>query len=332
MKHPASVGELVAAAHARTRRARALEAASLALAAALASASAIELSGGGALTVAGASLEALCAALCGATWWYDHRRSAREIAERADVRLEERGALLAAFEREGGSDALPRLLASRVLATLPHDAAARAAHRASVAFAAAPLAAVALFFAAHGTGSALPRDVAALVAGASRAVARGAAVVRPNESGSSLAVFARQLDAELSRSARPDEFREVLQQARDALVAKLESSAGTESRGPELPAALDAVEAALARLSGTPGDPARGHGAGSAGSGAGSKLQNGPEQRTLSGSTPQAEPSETSRSIPLPPVRAPAIEVGTVAGRWWSAEYDAVVEAWAGER
>lgn len=338
MNSTGSLVPVVEAALARTRRARALEAGVLGATAALFVACAIEASAADAGAASALFLELLVGALCAATWWFDHRRSLAQAAQRADERLGQAGALWTAFDAAEREHPLRALLAARVLARLPADAVARAAHRAQLALLAAPLAALAGLLVVREHSTALPAASQALVARAALSVARAArAAGAAEETARELEVAAGSLTTEGARSPRPEELRGALERA-DALLAdelakRVEPESATADeldRRALLEAARDSVEAALAGLGASKAArPRPAQGNGSQAKAGDSGLKSGVETSTMEGSA--REPATPATTVDAPPTHPGAElrrEAGTTAGRWWPREYDDVVSGW----
>jgi hypothetical protein len=301
-------------------------------------------------------------AFAAATWFCERRKGPLEIARRLDRGLEQRGALLTAFEcdRRAGPEAserfsLERLLVERVARELPARAHVRAIARPSPALAASVLLAAALLAwtlerggATVGSArpladlSALQRVLRAGLVASGASGASGAEGSASAPSGEPLALLARAADRldEVTREERGGELRSSLREI-DAELGRLLGEPGAHR--PEWSAARDLTEAALAALSsdGAGGDRGVGSSGGSTGSGADTALANAPPERTMAGSAPAAEPlpnasgSTVPSSAPAAGAGAPsgpAAETGTLAGRWWPARYDALVASWTLDR
>lgn len=339
MSRAGSIAALVSAVLWRTRVSRAAESALLATAAGLATACALELSGAPAFTPAGLAAQSISALCCGWTWWGEHRQCAVDAALSADRELAQRGALLTAFEHEARGAKLGPLLAERVLERLPPDSAARAAHRPTLAFVAAPLAALAMYFALPERSTALPEGVPGMLERVAATLIRAAARPgRSEEQSAELVELAAALRAASADPVQADEAPALLAECAPQLSAALSQvPAGMgEEPNAELNAALDLAQAALARLGGGPGVPGGASASPGSAATAQSGLQNAPVRSTMAGSARDEQPLATPPSAIPAPATIPGPEAGTAAGRWWPPEYDDVVAAWhsagAGDR
>ena len=320
-----SISALVSALLWRTRAARAVESALLGTSAGLATAIACQLSGANALRPDALAAQAIAALACGASWWVEHAPDAASVARRADRELGCDGALVTAWESRTRSGALVALLAERVRAGLPRDAATRASRKPLLAFASAPLALAALWLALPPTQPAVAPATLELVARTASALERAAGTA---PEGSELRAELERAAAELAQaSGSPAASAAALERA----VAALERGAreGAGAADPAQLAALDLAQAALGELSGSGSAAGGSETASSASSGAGG-MQNEAALRTMNGS-PQGSTAGGTPTSPAPSPVAPAErapERGTTAGRWWGPEDDAVVSAW----
>lgn len=294
----------------------------------------------GAAVISGASVAdpaalavaAITAAMCACMWVIERRRSRLDVARRADRRLEQRGALVAAFEAEldGASQPLVLALISKVASTLTRSALGRAVPWPSPAFAAAPLiAGAALVLSlerAPGFASA-DRDllgrVALVAAGAAREAREAGAPDAQVER-----VLASSQSLEQVAGARRLERDELARELAALETGLSELALSAPSAAAELRAARDLGASASAHFAIR--DLARGAGASSARTpnDAGEEARavaNGSATRTMSR---PLDPAQVPMNAPSPeqlPPPGTGGEPGTLAGRWWPAHYDAVV-------
>ena len=305
---------------------------------------AAELDGADALRADVLAVAALCGALAGSMWWGEQHASRREVARRADERLAQSGALLTAFEAARTPSApFAALLSRRAAGALPSDALARAEPPPSLAWLAAPLFAAGLWLLAS---QATPPSHLGLVELATRVEgaldgAAGVGVQSARDAARELrdrAGDARTPDAELaSAAARLD--REL---ARLLGPGVLDPGRRLQLDGER--ARLRSEEKSLRTASAPAGAGAGDRGGPNARSAAVPTLQNAVGESTMQGwasdgtdldhaaGAPPRGDSTASDAQTRPDQPAVAehglAEPGVVAGRWWSAEQDAVVAAW----
>lgn len=344
---PDSVAGVVLAVRAALRLTRLAECVLLFVAALLLTRAAALVSG-----LAGAELEAawavalLCGALCAAAWWLEHPQGARATARALDQRLRHHGALVTAFELETRAARSPMeaLVSARVLTRLRTGEALRALVPSLFLPVAAPtLAALALVLAVDARRAPPPRelDFLALAEGLEQALAMGSL----DEARTGLAgedpeggLSRRQVQAlgEVlhGRGALPwsaEGWREDPAAARatvealDRRVAELarglEPGSELAGRLEEARVWLDALRMGLAATPEGAGGPRAGEGE-----------TPGAADGTISGSSAPAEVAPSSPDAmppsPAPGEASPTPALGRQAGRWWPAEYDAVVARW----
>ncbi|MEM7306743.1 MAG: hypothetical protein AAF682_08735 [Planctomycetota bacterium] len=297
--------------------------------------------------------------LCASSWKLEHRVAPHEVARRIDRKLRHQGALVTAYElelREEAQAPLARLLLGRVLSRLRRRDALRAVLPPLALPVAAPLlAATALAVALQLTRS--EPEVPSLT-GVARGLIEGleGVQVAAIESEGTPLETARQAQAALAQARQlardleqlREEDPEAALRRVEELDRKLAALGDEAARTPELGRSLtesrswlDAVRQVLQRehaAAGTepeaPDEPADGGGAGGEGAGGGG-VTGGPEDGTMSGSTPLDATSgegggdgpSTGEGRPVPAARG-AVESGSSAGAWWPAEYDDVVRRW----
>lgn len=351
MSEPRSIAELVDAAVRRARAGWASESFALGLCAALVvdvAAIASRADFDAPATLAAAAIGGVA---CGAAWWVERCRDRIEIARRVDRHLAQNGALATAYELEtrhvgfaphAAAATFARLITERALAALPERAVARGIPAPSPAFLAAPLIAAAVLAFALERDSRLPSDLAELAGRVSMQLSStssssaddAAAVERLHATAAQLANVAAQ------RRAEPAEISAQLSQAERDLATLLADAPATAAARPELQAARDATSALLARLAersgsgpGNAGNPAADSGFDAGGA---STLANDAAPRTMSG-PPRPADTVGSRDVTAAPQtnandQSPRTEPGTIAGRWWPAQYDQVVASWLAAR
>jgi len=327
-----SVGAAVRGAGLALAAARAGESLCVLVGAALATAAAAQLSGADA-SARGPSwaVAALAGACAGASWWLEHRRERRRVAQALDRKLAQRGALATAHELELVRAAplapLEALLRERVLASL----ARRATLGALVpppwtALLAPALGALTLALALEAgvVGGGERERVAALASGLSAAL--GAAEETPRGDPATrdeLAALERALAAADAGAARAELER------LDRTLAERERAAAREAR-PALASArawLDALRGALER-------PAAGAADGMAGAELTAAAPDGTIWRSPAGRAPDGTRSAMIPTAPSdpdvpPPAERPAAEAPAAgAARWWPVEADALVARW----
>lgn len=323
-----SVGAIVGAAARRLAWTRAAQSLSLALCASFVVAASIELDGGEFAGAAAFGVALLCGVLVAALWWREQSLAPHEVARLVDRRLELRGAFATAHEAEQrASSSLARALAARAARSLGVRELRRALPPPAFVWLAAPVVAASVWLAADVVRPAAAPELAALAEQLRESVAGV-----PGVEGEQLRERADQLARAAGAAASADSAPLVraLERAVEALRA-LEAD-GSASSGLELELqALDQRLAAAARRL-REGADAPGNGGGNA-----SALQSGAQQRTMAGSTDdghnrrhpaleRAAPGELSPQPLVPTVDAP--ESAVLAGPWWPAHHDAVVDAW----
>jgi hypothetical protein len=320
----------VRAARRRWRLARAAECLMLAAAAAGIEIAAGALSGAAPLAPPLYAAAALAGGLCGATWWFEHRRSERDVARAIDRKLGLDGALATALEVEASAEpgSLAALLVERAARAVPSGRAAKAIAPPSPLFAAAPLIAGAAL--ALALERSPPSEVAPPPAGT---VLGGLITAREPARG---------------------------QDKRDEALAELVSPAPALEGGREVPEPRGAAPVGVPRAEPTPEtlrgtEPSREiesrpqgppeptaragsevHTAGDASAGARRGGESGAATSAEGASTgPGAAAGAPSPSDPAPAAGAPrpdGEERGTLAGRWWPRRHDAVVAGWVEAR
>jgi len=289
----------------------------------------------------------LCGVLCGAAWWLEHPQGVRATARALDQRLRHHGALVTAFELETSLAQSPMeaLVSARVLARLRTGEALRALVPPLLLPVAAPtLAALALVLAVDARRAPPPRelDFLALAEGLDQALSLGAL----DEDRTGLAgedpeggLSRRQVQAlgEVlhGRGALPwsaEDWRTDPEAAR-AAVARLDRRVAELAReldpGSELAGRLaqarvwlDALRMGLA--AGAPEGAGGTEGSGDETPGAADgRISGSRAPGEVAPSSPEAMPQAPASGTALP---TPAL--GRQAGRWWPAEYDAVVARW----
>jgi hypothetical protein len=335
MSERTSVASWVDAAARRARTFVALESLALALAAAVVVIVAAVVSGAGALEPATFGAAAIGAVACATTWAVERSRERIEIARRVDRKLDQRGALVTAFEGErgGASNPFVRSLAQRVAAALSPKALERAIPWPSPAFAAAPLIAVAVLAFAIDRGPLLSSSEAELVgrvAGALSSAAQSPAIANANSPEVQRVLASSQTLAQAARTRRADRG-ELARELSAAEASLSELAKKVPPTDVDLRAARDLTSGALAQLGQALADRgASGAVATSASNPSempASAFANGSAPRTMSDPAAPAQPPMSVSQPVAPNPTTPANEVGTTAGRWWPARYDAVVAA-----
>ncbi|HEX6883889.1 MAG TPA: hypothetical protein VF530_10955 [Planctomycetota bacterium] len=345
---PDSVAGVVLAVRAALRLTRLAECVLLFVAALLLTRAAALVSGlAGAELTAAWGVALLCGALCAAAWWLEHPQGARATARALDQRLRHHGALVTAFELETRAARSPMeaLVSARVLARLRTGEALRALVPPLLLPVAAPsLAALALVLAVDARRAPPPRalDFMGLAEGLDQALALGTLdeartglAGEDPEGGLSrrqvqalgevlhgrgalpYSAEAWQADPEAARAAVARLDRRVAELARE-----LEPGSELSGRLAEARVWLDALRMGLA--AGAPEGPGGTEGSGGETPGA--------ADGRISGSRAPAEVAPSSPAAmsqdPAPDAALPTPALGRQAGRWWPAEYDAVVARW----
>lgn len=332
MSAPGPISRFVTTVAWRSRGAYAVEALALGAAAGASTAAAAVFSGAAAGSLASAAACAISALACAATWAVEHRRTAREVARRADERLGERGALATAFECEARADPGPieRALVARVASGLAPGSARRAAHAVSIAVLAAPLIgggvlAAAWELAGERAGSAIARGGS----GPATATSAGASA---EPAGASEGASETDPHAGEAAAARADDRAAT---GADE-TAPLDEEVGASPIRTETAGAATGEERTAAGESGAGGDTGSdvaGADTGASGTGDASGLARRGADPTMSGSTVPVGPPMIATPADATRVAAhrtpePSVEAGTLAGRWWPARHDEIVRAW----
>lgn len=323
----ASVGAIVGAAARRLAWTRAAQSLSLAVCAAFVVAAAVELDGGDFAGAAAFGVAASCGVLVAAVWWREQSLAPHEVARLVDRRLELRGAFATAHEAEQrASSSLARALAARAARSLGVRELRRALPPPAFAWLAAPVVAASVWLAADVVRPAAAPELAALAERLRESVAGV-----PGAQGELVRESAEQLArAAGAAAADPAPLVRALERAVEALRALDADAAASAGLELELQALDQRLAAAARRLREGANGPGNGGGNASA-------LQSGAQQRTMAGSTDdghtrrhpaleRATPGELSPQPLVPSVDAP--ESAVLAGPWWPAHHDAVVDAW----
>jgi len=328
----ASVGALVGAAARRLAWTRAAQSCSLALCTVFVVAAAIELDGADFAGASAFGVAVLCGVSVAAVWWREQSLAPHEVARLVDRRLELRGAFATAHEAEQralssssfSSSSLARALAARAAKSLGVSQLRRALPPPAFVWLAAPILSASMWLAADAVRPAAAPELAALAERLRESVAN-----LPGAGSEQVRERAEQL-AQAARAADPAPLVRALERAVEALRALDEGAAGAAGLELELQALEQRLAAAARRLGAGANAPGNDGGGGSA-------LQSGAQQRTMAGSTDdghnrrhpaleRATPGELSPQPLVPSVDAP--ESAVLAGRWWPAQHDAVVDAW----
>ncbi len=344
---PATVGSVVQRTHFALGGARLGEGVLIGVGAMMITLAAHALAGGDAQHVEAWFVALLCGALCGITWRMEHRQSSHDVARALDDRLRHQGGLVTAYELEAQADNSPmgRLLVSRVLVRLRTREALRAMFPPLALPVAAPILGVACL--ALALEFAPREDEAVEISG----LATGMAATLD-------AVERELLDAGAGDGLAHDVERELLAIARQARDVQRRADRG-QADPKEVERALDELEGALhdvapkvaqdARMRALVDDArnwldaarmevasaADGSGA-EGGAGAGADEAGGSSAPPGAGSVTPAAPDGTMSTPPDSAVESMSPQArgdsGTVAGRTWPAEYDAIVAGWIESR
>jgi len=305
----------------------------------------------------------LCALACGLSWWIEHRPRSADVAARIDKKLQLAGALVTAFELEAGESdgsrvmtgtGVGRLLCERVARRVTRRDGLRVALPRSGPFLALPLIAAGLLAGALDLWreEPLPASHDPLLAGlaglAGEAAELGAGATKDLGAGD---LTAEEVRAALDLAARAGRLKLAAGSAgeaeREELALEAERLRGDLqellTRIPPDSATARAAERAsswaeVAGASsgepdlGPPGVPDGGEPGESGGSGE-REVAAGPVDGTMSGSPVEVgSPHGGSDGAIAPAAGAAGQEGGVVAGRWWPARYDGVVERWVEAR
>ncbi|HVS09053.1 MAG TPA: hypothetical protein VMS76_04195 [Planctomycetota bacterium] len=322
----------VRAARRRWRLARAAECLMLAAAAAGIQIAAGALSGAAPLAPPLLAAAALAGGLCGATWWFEHRRSERDVARAVDRKLGLDGALATALEVEAGAEpgSLAALLVERAARAVPSGRAAKAIAPPSPLFAAAPLIAGAVLALSleRSPASQVLRPPAGPPLGgliAAREPARG----EDTRDGAL---------AELVSPAPALEGGREVPEPRGAAPVRVpwaeptsdplrgsERSRESEPRplDPQTPEPIARADSKAPPL----GDASPGARGGGESGAATSAEGASPGTGTAAGAASPSDPAPAA-GVPRPDDE----ERGTLAGRWWPRRHDAVVAGWVEAR
>jgi hypothetical protein len=305
----------------------------------------------------------VCAVCCALSWWVEHRPRPADVAARIDTKLRLSGALVTAFELEAvrvpgaASSGIGRLLLERVTRRVTRKDGLRVALPRSGKFLALPLIAAGLLAGALDMRreepppvpldrllAGLAGEAAALGAGTSTDFAAGDLTAEEVRAALDLAARAGRL--ELSAGAGPLDPQEREELAREAELLQGELQELSTRLPPDSETARAAERAASwAEVAGTGGrDPDRAPaaapdvapdeaphetGQGESDGSGGLEVAAGPADGTMLGSPAElGDPFDGSGGAASPAPESAREERGVVAGRWWPARYDSVVERW----